>query len=283
MADLHFTQMGPALGPIVGGFVGETVGWRWVEGVLAIFTGVLWIVASFLVPETYAPVILQKRAAELSKRTGLVYKTHKEASTSKESGSSVKVFKTALSMPWVLLIWEPIVLLFSIYMAIVYGILYMLFGAFPIVYQQGRGWSPGIGGLSFIGVAVGMVIAVCYSIWDNKRYANLSDAHKGFAPPEARLPPTFVGALAISIGLFWFAWTNGANIHWIVSIIAGAPFGFGTVLIFLGVMNYLIDTYTIYAASVLAANSVLRSLFGAAFPLFSKSTIVANLCGNSKC
>jgi hypothetical protein len=34
-------------------------------------------------------------------------------------------------------------------------------------------------------------------------------------------------------------------------------------------MNYLIDAYTIYAASVLAANSVLRSLFGAAFPLFT--------------
>lgn len=264
--------MGPALGPIVGGFVGETVGWRWVEGVLAIFTGALWIIAALLVPETYAPVLLRKRAAELSKRTGQVYKTQKDASTSKESGGSAQLSKTALSRPWVLLFREPIVLLFSIYMAIVYGILYMLFGAFPIVYQQNRGWSPGIGGLSFIGVAVGMAFAVVYSVWDNKRYANISDAHKGFAPPEARLPPTFVGALAVPIGLFWFAWTNGPNIHWIVSIIAGAPFGFGTVLIFLGVMNYLIDTYTIYAASVLAANSVLRSLFGAAFPLFSKLT-----------
>jgi multidrug resistance protein len=266
--------MGPALGPIVGGFVGETVGWRWIEGVVAIFTGLLWIIGSLLVPETYAPVILRKRAAELSKRTGQVYKTQKDASTSKESEGYGKVFKTALSRPWVLLFREPIVLLFSIYMSIVYGILYMLFGAFPLVYQQNRGWSPGIGGLSFIGVAVGMAFAVCYSIWDNKRYANISDAHKGFAPPEARLPPTFVGALAVPIGLFWFAWTNGPNIHWIVSIIAGAPFGFGTVLIFLGVMNYLIDTYTIYAASVLAANSVLRSLFGAAFPLFSKSLLV---------
>lgn len=53
------------------------------------------------------------------------------------------------------------------------------------------------------------------------------------------------------------------------SIAAGVPFGFGTVLIFLGIMNYLIDAYTIFAASVLAANSVLRSLFGAIFPLFT--------------
>jgi hypothetical protein len=85
-----------------------------------------------------------------------------------------------------------------------------------------------------------------------------------------------VGACAVPIGLFWFAWTNGPSVHWIVSIIAGAPFGFGMVLIFLGIMNYLIDSYTIFAASVLAANSVLRSLFGAAFPLFT-SQMYSNL------
>jgi hypothetical protein len=62
---------------------------------------------------------------------------------------------------------------------------------------------------------------------------------------------------------------NSPSIHWIVCIIATAPFGFGMVIVFLSSMNYLIDAYTIYAASVLAANSVLRSLFGAAFPLFT--------------
>lgn len=53
------------------------------------------------------------------------------------------------------------------------------------------------------------------------------------------------------------------------SIAAGVPFGFGMVLVFLGIMNYLIDAYTIFAASVLAANSVIRSIFGAVFPLFT--------------
>lgn len=69
--------------------------------------------------------------------------------------------------------------------------------------------------------------------------------------------------------VFWFAWTNSPSIHWIVSIIGTAPFGFGMVLVFLSIMNYLIDAYVIFAASVLAANSVLRSCFGAAFPLFT--------------
>lgn len=259
--------LGPVIGPIVGGFVGETVGWRWVEGVMAIFTGVLWIIGSLTIPETYAPVILKKRAAELSKRTGKTYISVMEARQGKVTAKHA--FTKALSRPWALLFIEPIVLLISIYMAILYGTLYMLFGAFPIVYQKQRGWSEGIGGLAFLGVAVGMIIGVGYSIIDNSRYAKVEKAHNGEAPPEARLPTAMVGAVALPIGMFWFAWTNGANIHWIVSIIATAPFGFGMVIVFLSCMNYLIDAYTIYAASVLAANSVLRSLFGAAFPLFT--------------
>ena len=254
--------MGPVLGPIVGGFVAETVGWRWVEGVMAIFTGVLWIMGSLYLPETYPPVLLRKRAAKLSQMTGKVYKSKGDV----DQGPTTfgHVFKTSLSRPWILLFREPIVLLLSIYMAIIYGTLYMLFAAFPIVYQQERGWSQGIGGLAFLGVAVGMIMAVSYSLWDNKRYVKISHEHDGFAPPEARLPPCMIGGICIPIGLFWFAWTNSPSIHWIASIAAGIPFGFGMVLVFLSIMNYLIDAYTIFAASVLAANSVLRSLFGAA-------------------
>ncbi|EKG16620.1 Major facilitator superfamily [Macrophomina phaseolina MS6] len=260
--------LGPVIGPIVGGFVGQSVGWRWVEGVMAIFTGVLWIVCAICVPETYSPVLLRKRAAKLSQITGKVYLSRADAEQGKVTIG--EAFKTALSRPWILLFQEPIVLLLSIYMAIIYGTLYMMFGAFPIVYQQGRGWSPGIGGLAFLGVAVGMIAAVIYSIWDNKRYIKAIEASpSGFAPPEARLPPALIGSVAMPIGLFWFAWTNYPSIHWFASIAAGAPFGFGMVLVFLSIMNYLIDAYLIFAASVLAANAVLRSLFGAAFPLFT--------------
>jgi hypothetical protein len=242
---------------------------------MAIFTGVIWLICAFFLPETYAPVLLRKRAAALSKKTGNVYKSSQDAEQGTKSVGSV--FKTALTRPWILLFREPIVFLLSIYMAIIYGTLYMLFAAFPIVYQQGRGWSQGIGGLAFIGVAVGMVAAVIYSVWDNKRYNRAIEASEsGIAAPEARLPPAFLGSIAIPVGLFWFAWTNSPSIHWIASIMAGAPFGMGIVLVFLSIMNYLIDAYLIYAASVLAANSVLRSLFGAAFPLFT-SYMYANL------
>lgn len=273
--------MGPVLGPIVGGFVGMTVGWRWIEGVMAIFTGVLWIAGVLFVPETYTPIILRKHATALSKETGMVYKSRKDSE--QEPQTLLQVLSVALSRPWVLLFVEPIVLLLSVYMAIVYGTLYMCFSAFPIVYQQERGWNQGVGGLAFLGVAVGMIFAILYSIRENKRYAKVSDKHQGFAPPESRLPPTMVGGICLPIGLFWFAWTNGPDIHWIVSIIATAPFGFGMILNFLGIMNYLVDSYTIYAASVLAANSVMRSIFGAVFPLFTTQMFGKHSCIQDRC
>ncbi|KAJ5247442.1 hypothetical protein N7468_002425 [Penicillium chermesinum] len=259
--------LGPVIGPIIGGFLGMNAGWRWVMGFLAAFSGAVWIMGSVLIPETYGPVLLRRRAARLSKLSGKVYRSK----TDIEQGRVAlgEAFKIALSRPWILLLREPIVFLLSLYMAIIYGTLYMLFAAFPIVYEEHRHWNQGVSGLAFLGIMVGMLLSVAYSLWDNKRYIKTEEAHGGFAPPEARLPPTMLACTAIPIGLFWFAWTNYPSIHWMASIAAGVPFGFGMVLVFLGIMNYLIDAYTIFAASVLAANSVLRSLFGAAFPLFT--------------
>ncbi|KAK5081288.1 hypothetical protein LTR05_008082 [Lithohypha guttulata] len=207
---------GPTLGPLVGGFLGQSRGWRWVMGLMTILAGALWIIGSLLVPETYAPLLLRKRAAELSKRTGQVYKT--KIDIEKGEISAAKVLSIALVRPWLLLFVEPIVLILSIWLGIVYGTLYLLFGAFPVVFQLERGWSEGVGGLAFLGVALGMVAAIAMGgVWQ-KQYNAAAAKNGGVAPPEARLPPTIIGGLAIPI----------------------------------------------------AANTVLRSLFGAAFPLFTR-------------
>jgi multidrug resistance protein len=267
--------LGPSLGPVIGGFLGESAGWRWLMGFMAIFSAVAFIMGSLFVPETYAPVLLRRRAERLSKITGKVYRSRVDLD--RGTVSLREALRTSLTRPWILLTREPIVLLLSIYMAIVYGTLYLMFAAFPIVYAESRHWSQGIGGLAFIGVLIGMITAVAYSIWiENPRYQRIADEHKGFAPPEARLPPAMIGGILLPIGLFWFAWTNAPSLPWAASMAAGIPFGAGMVLVFLSIMNYLIDAYTIFAASTLAANAVLRSVFGTAFPLFT-TQMYANL------
>ncbi|KAJ4287154.1 hypothetical protein N0V90_012552 [Kalmusia sp. IMI 367209] len=255
--------LGPLIGPLVGGFISITIGWRWVQGVMAIFIGIVWIVGVFTLSETYGPVILRWKAERMSKETGKRYisilvKNHKQV-------TATEVFGKALQRPWVLLFREPIVLIASTYLAILYGTLYMLMGAFPIIYEDLRGWNEGIGGLAFLGVSIGCCIGLGYIIMDNKRYK----AHGKQATPETRLPPTIVGGFVLPISMFAFAWTSFPSIHWSASIILSSGFGFGMVLVFLSILNYLIDAYTIYAASVLAATAMYRAIFGAAFPLFT--------------
>lgn len=87
----------------------------------------------------------------------------------------------------------------------------MFLGAFNIVYQEQRGWNAGVGGLAFLGLAVGEIVGLAYTITDNTRYQRLGRQ----ATPESRLPPAMVGAFALPIGMFSFAWTNGANIQYV--------------------------------------------------------------------
>lgn len=177
--------------------------------------------------------------------------------------------KINLSRPFVLLFREPIVLLFSIYTALIYGTLYGLFAAFPVVFQRGRHFSAGEGGLAFLGVGLGIVLATCCTPISNKIYYRAMEKGNGVAPPESRLVMACVGAVLLPVSMTWFAWTTYPSIHYIVPIIAGVPFGAGMLFVFTSVISYLIDSYTLYAASALAANAVMRSIMGAVFPLFT--------------
>lgn len=110
-----------------------------------------------------------------------------------------------------------------------------------------------------------MLLGLAYMILDDKyRYQRLSNV-----TPEARLPPCMVGAIALPIGLFGFAWTNSPSIDWSASIILSAPFAFGNVLVFIALLNYQLDAYFLCSAAVLAAGAILRAIVGGAFPLFT--------------
>lgn len=104
--------LGPSLGPITCDFLAVSKGWRWVQGLTTIFNGVVFLVGIFLIPETYSPLLLKKRAAKLSKITGKVYRSRLE--NAQQSASAV--FTKTMVRPWILLFLEPIVLLLSIYM-----------------------------------------------------------------------------------------------------------------------------------------------------------------------
>ncbi len=243
-------------GPIAGGFLGEQPqGWRWILGLNAILGGVVCLATTLTTPETYGPVILRHRAKALSRRTtttGSVYVSRIDA-----GGGGQPPRRTSLSQelsvsftrPWILLFREPIVLLTSLYISIVYGTLYMFFAGFPIVFQEARGWSQGSAGLPFVGVAVGVCLATLAAGVDNKRYVRLcaAAAAEGHpVEPEARLRTAMVGSVILPVGLFLFAWTTYPSVHWIVPVIGAMLFSCGLVMVFISLMSYLIDSCTFF-------------------------------------
>jgi MFS family permease len=258
---------GGSVGPLIGGYLSDAKGWRWLYWIQLIFAGVAWFLVTFTVPETYAPTILSRRARKLRESTGIDSHVSEQDLDTRTLGERLRVF---LIRPFQLLFGELIVFLISIYMSILYGLLYMFFVAYPIVFQKGKGYSAGTTGLMFLPVAVGVLLSSCLSPSVNKHYLHLVKKHNGKPPAEARLIPMMLSCWLIPIGLFIFAWTSYANLSWAGPAMGGLPVGFGFIFLYNSANNYLVDSYQHQAASALAAKTFIRSFWGAAVVLFTE-------------
>lgn len=169
-----------------------------------------------------------------------------------------------------MLFLEPILLLITIYLALIYGILYLFFEAYPVSFQEVRGWTnEGVAGLPFLGIMIGVLCGVALIIWQTKtRFARKLEKH-GRVVPEERLVPMMIASVLLPAGLFWFGWTSDRNVSWVPQVIAGVPIGMGILVIFMQGLNYIIDVYLMFANSAIAANTLVRSSLGGAFPLFA--------------
>lgn len=156
----------------------------------------------------------------------------------------------------------------DLYIAIIYGILYLCFVAYPIVFRELRGWSSGISGLAFTGLAVGCFLVIgCEPLLRRFINSHPVDPATGKVPAEAMVSVICIAAVLVPIGELWFAWTCTPPVHWIWPVLAGIPFGAGNTVVFIYAINYLAHSYGIYAASALAGNSIVRSLLGGTLPL----------------
>lgn len=252
-----------------------------------ILSGVAWISIS-LIGETYPPAILKKKAALRRKETGdeRYWSRYDDRQI-----SVVQLFKINLSRPFVMIFTEPIwyalrfnfaigrvemiadlnvriSIFWDLYIGIIYGILYLCFVAYPIVFTTIRGWSNGLTGLAFIGLAVGCFLV----IGSEPLIRRMINSHKvdpatGRVPPEAMVSVACIAAVLVPIGQLWFAWTCAPPVHWIWPILAGIPFGAGNTAVFIYASNYLAHSYGIYSASAMAGNAIVRSILGGTLPL----------------
>jgi len=256
--------LGPVLGPVCGGFLVEAKGWRWVFWILAIFGGAFALLLFVFGRETYHPIILSRKTARLRKETG-----NTSLRSRLDSGLPPReVFIRSIVRPMKMLFLSPMVGLMSIYVAINYGILYLFFTTMTFVFEGTYHFSSGAVGLSYLGMGVGLIVGMAFLGITSDKIIKKEQA-RGTAIPEHRLHLilSLPGAVCLPIGVFIYAWTTEKRVHWIVPIIGTALVGLGNLTGMMTVQTYLVDAFTIHAASAIAANTVLRSIFGAFLPL----------------
>lgn len=222
--------------------------------------------------ETYPTVLLKRKTQRLIKETGRT-----DLRSKRDNGlSTQQLFLQAIIRPSKILFLSPIVFLSSIYVGIVYGYQYLMFSTFTYVFEDQYGFPTKYSGLTFLGIGVGSLLelfaigAVSDRILKAKSKPT-PDSPSGAMKPEYRLPPLVAGAFFIPAGLFIYGWSAYYKTHWIIPIIGTALVGIGNIAVFMCITTYLVDAFTIYAASAMAANTVVRCIMGALLPLAGQS------------
>jgi len=171
--------------------------------------------------------------------------------------------------PFYFVLLDHMALLLNLWDSLILGILYLTFQAFPIIFEEKHGFNIQCTGLTFLGIAVGMLLGLCTMPFWNRRYRRYKDAHGEDPPAEFRLLMGQVGGVLVALALFWLAFSTYRSVHWIVPVLASIPFGTGTYFIFTSSFTYIVVAYRPFAAFALACNTTMRTSFAAAFPLFA--------------
>jgi len=236
-------------------------------------SGLFGLLSLIFMRETYAAVIIQRKTDRLRKETG-----NKELRSKLDVGLSPRdFFLHSIIRPTKMLFKSPIVFLLAIYVGVIYGYLYLLFTTFTPVFEQTYHFSAGIVGLTFLGLGIGSLVGVAFFAWSTDRVfkarkeameAAGEEAADGAAmQPEVRLQALLPAYALIPCGLFIYGWTAQYKVQFMVPILATVLIGIGNIAVFMCVSLYLIDAFAFYAASALAANTVIRSIMGAVLPL----------------
>ncbi|KIX01379.1 uncharacterized protein Z518_09104 [Rhinocladiella mackenziei CBS 650.93] len=255
--------LGPALGPVMGAWIPESPylhTWRWAEWVALLTAGVVFFLTFFFQPETYSPLLLSWKATQLRKITGddRYYAEHEI-----ERIPLSTRLRIALPRPFIMAFYEPVIFLITLYMSVLYVVLFTFFDGYEYIFRRTYNLSQGLSNTIFVGIAVGVCLGSVVIPWIYQRTLRAqqraeAQGKKQF-DPEVRLWFAMLGgAPAIPISLLWMGWTAYPNVSIWSPILASVLFGYGVITIFISSYMYLIDSYETYAASALTFATLVR-------------------------
>lgn len=259
---------GPCMGPIAGSYLTAAYGWQSVFDFLFCLSLAIWLATCIFLPETFPPVLLAKKAVRMRRdlrksqssiaMTATMEAQGEEDATDKDvyaphelQDRSLRTIATrTLFRPFEMLAKEPILVLTTIYLSLVYGLLYALleacefcdcasssiqiystniFFADPIIFSDTHGLPATSSSLIFLGTGLGSIVAACIYMPMLRKYRRLVPLWEGTPPPEERLVGAYVGAILLVVGCFWLGWAGQyASVPWEVAgaatIILGTSF-----------------------------------------------------------
>lgn len=258
--------LGPVIAPIIAGWIAQNLKWQWVFWVLSIMNGVIAVFGLIFFRESFSPILLKRKANKLRKQTGNKG-LHTVFELSEESLAR-KLLK-AISRPITMLLTHPIIFGLGLFMAFMYGFMYLMLVTFPALWTDEYNYSVGIAGTMYLGLGVGFVLSTAFwTPMTQRTYQKLVKKNNGVAMPEFRIALLVFVALIMGTGLIWYGWSAEVKMMWLMPVVGTGIFAFGLVPMFLCIQNYLIDMNPRYSASAVAAAAVFRSFFGFGFPLF---------------
>ena len=229
----------------------------------------------FFLRETYAPVLLGRRKADLLASEGHDSSQESNGKTKyhfdgEDERPLSKKLVASIKRPFVIFV-QPIVLTMSLYQALIFGTTYSIYTNMQNIYaEKPYSFNSEQIGLLYLGPGLGFVTSVWFLVPRiDTIYNKLTEKNGGKALPEYRLPLANIGSVLIPVSLFAFAWLVEFRVHWLASIVATYFYGLGQVVVFNTVQNYYIDAFSTYAASAIAGGSVFRALVGGIVPLFA--------------
>ncbi|KAF7715381.1 MFS-type transporter [Penicillium ucsense] len=276
---------GTGLAPLCAGAVVTHTSWRWIYYSHAIVSAVFVLIIFVFFKETRGSVLLSRKAKALNHyyeqledagHVGVIMsrpdtsdekcvrRVRWKVKSDEQRASLATMISVSLYRPFHMLVTEPVVFFFSLWVSFSWATLYLQFGSVPLVFSANHNFNVQQTGAVFTAMCVGALLITVISVWQEKIAARFGWLHSS---AESRLYFVCVESILLPIGLFWFGWTSFSSIHWIVPAMAVGCATMGIFSIYLATFNYLADTYHRYASSAIAAQSCCRNLLGGVFPL----------------